>query len=266
MTTQGLVNFMTPGNSIALIDYWRNWGVDLTREEAALVCLTRCEQNEACKVVHTRTFEADFPGLKLRHTCRMFNPELGVDTAFQYPNPGFDIEMDIFTKRSAGVRIPEYKSCDIPYYSDLVKAVGCLECFPEPPVGYEDFCATTCPPLLTSDFLTYMEPAVRCVAQEGGGDAAVDPCLGCLMSKLTGTRNKIAASICLTEPKYSMVRGDCGSVCFENVMAGLDLRKCEIALQSALLCSLGSRPEVKDGSVYGGAITYPYTCPDVEEM
>jgi len=55
-------------------------------------------------------------------------------------------------------------------------------------------------------------------------------------------------------------------VCFESVKAGLDLKKCEKALQSALLCDLGSTPEVIGELSYGGAIAYPYKCPDEVPM
>jgi len=260
VVSQGLVNFETPGNSIALVDYWRNWGVELTSEEAELVCLTRCDQNEACKVVHTITGGADYPGLKSQHTCAMYNPEFGIDTVFQYQDPGYSNEGAIFTKKSAGVEIPEYKGCNVPNGPKLEKAVECLKCLSP---GNEDFCEKNCSTPLTYDFLIYLAPGIGCVAKEGGGAAAVKLCFDCLTRKLTKQFNEIVASICLTDQEYSLIRGDsCGGVCFENVETGLDLKECETALQSALLCAIGSKPEVIDKTVYGGAITSPYTCPD----
>ena len=271
VTSVGLVNFMTPGNSIAMVDYWHNWGVELTQEEATRICLTKCNNNEACKAVHTRMFEPDFPGLKLQHICTMFNPKLGEDTVFQYPNPGHDFEMDIFTKKLAEMEIPEYKGCDITHGSDgsdLVTAIGCLKCLSKPSGAEDKACTTICPSLLTDDFLAYIAPAVSCVAQEGNDDAVVS-CLGCLMGSntLANDQNEIAASICITDPEYSVLRGNCGSVCFENIDIGLNLTKCEASLQSALLCDAGSNPEVRfDGKLYGGAINHPYKCPDEVAM
>ena len=278
-TSKGLQNFDTPGFSTSLVDYFSTRRqLAISYDEMVSVCVTRCNNNPACKAVEVYDCGCGEDEEKTSIACDFFNPDLGPgayiadNSALLANNLGSNTSL--YIKKAGNAVFPSFDevACDISAFTveaDIKDYYGCfLPCLSgcEPDnLGCKQQCyvdgqlCVASKDRLTNDFVDYILPAAGCLDNFSGPEVTANVtanCLTCLTERAEGS-----TGICAANDNASHVRGLCRDVCYKVPLddGTIDLSLCEPALQAGMLCFNGS-PELL--GVNRKDNTTPFACPE----